>query len=123
MRQTTNTRNRRTLSNSFLSTLMIAIAGVLALSSNPAVAGSDQQLKLKFYPAQLRSNEAALELYEVIENKIQHFCEENGTRSLVAKRAEKRCRIEMLDSAIQKIASNRLTAIHLKYVNREYVAP
>ncbi len=123
MTQTNKTRNRRTLSNSYLSTLFIALAAVLALSSNPALAGSGQDLKIKYNSYQLRSNAAASELYAVIENRIQHFCEENGTRSLAAKRAEKRCTVEMLDKAIQQIANNRLSAIHLKSANKEYVAP
>ncbi len=123
MTQINKTPGRRTLSSSYLSTLLIAIAAVLALSSNPAMAGYGQNLKLKFSSDQLRSNSAASELYAVIENQVQHFCEENGTRTLAAKRAEKRCTAEMLDKAIRQIANNRLSAIHLKSVNKEHVAP
>ncbi|MEM7279638.1 MAG: UrcA family protein [Pseudomonadota bacterium] len=123
MTHTNETLSRRTLSSSYVSTLFIAIAAVLALSSNPALAGSGQDLKLKFSSDQLRSDAAALELYAVIENQIQHFCEDNGTKTLIEKRAEKRCTAEMLDKAIRKIANNRLSAIHLKSANKEYVAP
>lgn len=118
----TKTRSSKTKNpvNQF-ATALFAAAAVLLVFSAPLEARNND-LKITYKKSQLKSSEAARDLYALIENKVEHYCVDNGTKTLERKRNEQLCIGEMMDRTIKTISNKRLTAIHNSYSTERFAA-